>query len=134
MSTPENKVKQWIDTLMRSWYPQQFRYRPPGVGRFGKNGMPDCTYLIPVGSGADFGVYVAIEAKVPGNSPTALQLKTLKDIRSCGGVAAVVTGKDITKMGAIKREIDRRILLANEKSGTQTIPAPEGNNILPSSE
>ena len=122
-STPEGKVKLWIDKVMKEAYPHAFRYRPPGVGRFGRNGMPDLTYLIKANE--LFSVYVAIEAKVPGNVPTGLQMKTLKELASQGAVAAVVTGKDTAKMERIINEVNRRILLANEKPRTSPIRSSE---------
>lgn len=124
--TPEGKVKVWIDKVMKDNFPNAFRYRPPGVGRFGRNGMPDLTYLIKANDYCS--IYIAIEAKVPGNVPTGLQMKTLKELQSQGAVAAVVTGKDTAKMGRIISEVNRRLLLANEKPGTSSVPASEGDN------
>lgn len=108
MSTPEGKVKKWIDDQVLKRYPTHFKYRPPGVARFGRNGMPDCTYLIPVIED-EIGVYVVIEAKAGDNEATDLQMKTLKKIKKCGGIAAIVTDKDFVKMELIFKEIDRRI-------------------------
>lgn len=83
-------------------------YYSPMAGQFGNAGVPDHLYLWK-------GIFIVIEAKVEGNSPTALQWKHLKHIARQGGVAAVVTGKDLDKMVKI-----RNTILARIKDGTQT--------------
>lgn len=100
-TTPEGKVKQWVRRQMLNWYPEAFHYAPPGTHRFGRNGMPDETYLIE-------GVFVAIEVKADNGKPTALQLKTLGQIKSQGGVAAIIYGKDFARLNAIHNEIEKR--------------------------
>ena len=107
MPTPENKVKMFIDKCIKAWYPGAFKYAPPGVGRFGKNGMPDRLWFIRVID--DFGITVAIEAKAPGNVLSELQYRTLNLLTDRGVVSASITGKDMDKMLKIKAEIDRRI-------------------------
>ena len=125
MATPENKVKQWVDKLMKEWFPGAWRYCPPG-GRFGKNGEPDRLYLWS-------GVFIAIETKVPGNPATALQLKRLRDIAAAGGVAAVVSGKDLSKMMRIQDEVIRRVHLADEAREKAVCP-PEADSGVPAQE
>lgn len=110
--TPEGKVKQWIDRTMLGWFPSLFKYRPPG-GFYGRSGMPDSLYFIPANE--DICICVAIEAKVPGNRATDLQMSTLKKLKACGVLVAVVTGKDIDRMGMIHGEIVRRISMANSR-------------------
>lgn len=107
MPTPENRVKMFIDKWMKQWYPNALKYSPPGVGRFGKNGMPDRLWFIGVTERC--GLTVAIEAKAPGNCLSDLQLMTLTKMQELGIVAATVTGKNMDKMLDIKSEIDRRI-------------------------
>jgi len=107
MSTPEGKVKDFIDKRMKSWYPDAFKYAPPGVGRFGKNGMPDRIWWIKATS--EICISAVIEAKAEGNEATSLQIKTLKELQSQGVIAAIVTGKNEELMFRIKKEIDRRI-------------------------
>jgi hypothetical protein len=119
MSTPEGKVKEWVDKLMKEWFPGCWRYCPPG-GRFGKNGEPDRLYLWS-------GIFIAIETKVPGNPATPLQLLRLRTIAANGGVAAVVSGKDLDKMMRIRNEVIRRLQLAYE-ARKDTVPASEGNS------
>lgn len=107
MSTPEGKVKDFIDKRMKAWYPDAVKYSPPGVGRFGKNGMPDRLWWIKATNKVC--ISVAIEAKAEGNEATVLQIKALKDLQSQGVIAAIVTGKDDGLMLRIKEEIDKRI-------------------------
>jgi len=115
MPTPENRVKAFIDKWMKKWYPEALKYSPPGVGRFGKNGMPDRLWFIGVLD--DFGVTVAIEAKAPNGCLSDLQFMMLNKMKKLGLVAATVTGQDMDKMLIIKAEIDRRINLIKEKLG-----------------
>lgn len=111
ISTPEGKVKQFIDRLMKEWYPEAFRYAPPGTGYFGRNGMPDRMWIIRKDDASS--VVTVIEAKAIGNEvPTELQRRTLIALAKQGAVAAVVVGKDINHMERIRNEIDRRIQLS----------------------
>lgn len=107
MSTPESKVKNFVDNKMKLWYPNAVKYSPPGVGRFGKNGMPDRLWWI--WAAHDVCVPVAIEIKAEGNEATALQIRALTKLQDQGVVAAIVTGKNEKLMIRIKNEIDRRI-------------------------
>ena len=107
--TPEAKVKKFVKDFMFSNF-EDIWYFSPMAGQFGNTGVPDHLYLWK-------GVFIAIEAKADGNSPTALQWKHLKHIARQGGVAAVVTGKDLDKMVKI-----RNAILARIKDGTQTSP------------
>lgn len=121
--TPEGKVKVWVHKLMSEWFPEAFMYAPPGVHRFGNNGMPDRMYFI--GANDYLTIVVAIETKAEGGTPTALQMKKLKILKSQGAISAVVTGKDKIRMEAIRREILRRIQLANEEPRTEAIPTSD---------
>ena len=99
--TPEAKVKAFIKNYMTSEFEDIWYYSAPG-GFFGNSGVPDHLYFWR-------GVFIVIEAKADGNSPTALQLKHLKHIARQGGVAAVVTGKDLDKMIKIRNTILARV-------------------------
>jgi hypothetical protein len=113
ISTPESKVKQFIQKWMKEWYPDAMYYAPPG-GPFGRNGFPDRMWFIKANDLST--VVVAIEAKAIGNdSPTELQRKTLIALAKQGAVAAVVVGKNIDHMERIKNEIDRRIRLSTKE-------------------
>jgi len=107
--TPEAKVKRFIRTFMHENFPDIWYYSPPG-GMFGNVGVPDQLYVWK-------GVFIAIEAKANGNSPTALQWKHLRHIARQGGVAAIVTGTDRDKMVKIRNKIYERI---NYESTTTT--------------
>lgn len=112
MSTPENKVKTFINKWMKTWFPDAFVYAPPG-GLYGKGGMPDKLWFIKASE--EFTIVVAIEAKAIGNKPTDLQLVTLTKLQRQGAIAAVVTGKDLGHLERIHAEIIRRLLLAAQK-------------------
>lgn len=99
--TPEAKVKAFIKKFMFSAFEDIWYYSAPG-GMFGNTGVPDHLYLWK-------GVFIAIEAKADGNSPTTLQWKHLKHIARQGGVAAVVIGLDIDKLTKIRNTILARI-------------------------
>ena len=99
--TPEAKVKIFIDKFMKENFEDTWRFPAPG-GMFGNAGTPDRLYLWK-------GVFIAIEAKADGNSPTELQWKQLRHIARQGGVAAVVVGKDMDKMLKIKETVMKRI-------------------------
>jgi hypothetical protein len=112
MSTPEGKVKLFIDNKMKTWYPHALKYSPPGIGRFGKNGFPDRFWFI---KGSDtVCVIVAIEAKAEGKEATQLQMHMLLKLKSLGCIAAVVDGKDEEHMLKIKEEIDKRIRMIQD--------------------
>lgn len=104
--TPEGKVKTWLYKRLKELFPGHYRYLPPG-GQFGRAGTPDCFLLWR-------GVFIAIEAKAEGNFPTPLQLKQLSLIKDAGGIAAVVTGRDESKLAAIHRAVMDKLGESNE--------------------
>lgn len=112
MSTPEGKIKTFVDSQMKRWFPNTFKYSPPGLGRYGKNGMPDRLWFIKANEMVP--IVVCIEVKAEGCKATPLQIKTLLDLKQCGCLVAVVAGKDQNKMNKIREEILRRINIINE--------------------
>jgi hypothetical protein len=108
---PEAKVKVWLDKQMKEWFPDAIKYSPPGVGYFGKNGMPDRIWWIRANEYTS--ITVAIEAKSDDGKPTGIQLKTLGDLARQGVIAAIVVGKDLSHLERIKDEVLRRIRLAS---------------------
>jgi hypothetical protein len=114
MATPEAKVKVFIDNFMKENFPMAFKYAPPGVGYFGKNGMPDRIWTIKAGD--VFSIVIAIEAKADNGKPTDLQINTLKKLANQGAIAAIVVGKDINHLRRIRDEILRRLQLAPQES------------------
>jgi hypothetical protein len=122
--TPESRVKMFIDRNMKNWFPGAIKYSPPGVGMFGRNGMPDRMWYIEAVP-SNVVVVVAIEAKAEDGVLTILQRNMLTKMRDIGIIAAVVRGKDIRKLEAIRDEILRRIRMANEKQESCPVRASE---------
>lgn len=114
MATPENKVKMWMKARFEKRYGHipYWRYAPPG-GYFGANGTMDELVLLSSDDGTGAyrdapGVFVGIECKAEGQTPTPLQLKRLRDLDKAGGVAASLIGRDEEKINRIFAEIDKR--------------------------
>ena len=101
--TPEAKVKRWLygskdkPGRLAHYFPGAYVYKPPG-GMFGKTGAPDCFLCWR-------GIFIGIEVKAEGNTPTELQLRNLRGIIAAGGVGAVLTGRDESRMAAIHRAV-----------------------------
>jgi hypothetical protein len=89
--TPEAKVKAKIKALLKKY--GVYYAMPIGTG-YGNAGVPD--FLCCAG-----GRFLAIEAKANGGKPTALQLKNINEINSCGGTAIVVDETGLTMLEAI---------------------------------
>jgi hypothetical protein len=105
--TIEGKVKRWLyGTTQKpgklfNYFPGAWVYKPPG-GMFGRAGTADCLLCWR-------GIFVAIEVKAEGNSPTELQLRSLRSINAAGGIGAVLTGKDEFRLAAIRDAVLARI-------------------------
>lgn len=89
--TPEGKVKKelvgGLSKLSETPY-----YFFPATGGYGRSGVPDIV-------GCIRGKFFAIEVKVAGKVPTALQARELELIRSAEGLAFVCAGvEDIPKI------------------------------------
>jgi hypothetical protein len=97
MTTPEGKVKLWLDRQLDDWFPDHYRVKPRG-GPFGRSGAPD--YLV-----CWRGVFVGIEVKTDDGALTALQQKNLESIDRAGGVAAVMKGRDLDRLKAIRQAV-----------------------------
>jgi Holliday junction resolvase len=89
--TPEAKTKAKIKALLKKY--GVYYAMPIGTG-YGNAGVPD--FLCCAG-----GHFLAIEAKANGGKPTALQLKNIDQINSCGGTAIVVDETGLTMLEAI---------------------------------
>ena len=89
--TPEAKVKAKIKDLLKKY--GVYYAMPIGTG-YGNAGVPD--FLCCVG-----GHFLAIEAKANGGKPTALQLKNINQINTCGGTAVVIDETNLTMLEAI---------------------------------
>ena len=85
MSTPEGKIKRWLDKSLKElgvWF------YSPQAGPFGKAGIPDRVAIVR-------GRFVGIECKADkSKKPTALQTKTMKEIEMQGGKCFLVYDKE----------------------------------------
>lgn len=115
--TPEGKVKKWLygdkkkPGILFKYFPGAYVYKPPG-GMFGTTGAPDCLLCWS-------GVFVGIEVKADGNTPTTPQLRNLRAIIAAGGIGAVITGYDESRLQAVKAAVMAKI----EKMGNRE-PSP----------
>lgn len=77
--------------------PDTWNFSPVQMG-MGKSGIPDILCCVPMiikqaDVGKTFGMFVGIEAKVRGNTPTPKQQLQLDEIAVASGVALVITGE-----------------------------------------
>lgn len=98
-STPEGKVKARVKRVLADL--NAYYTMPLGTG-FGNSGVPDFVVCYR-------GKFIGIECKANGNKPTALQLKHLKDIQDCGGLALIVDETNINQLHEVLRSIDDEI-------------------------
>lgn len=99
--TPEGSVKVWAKKQYDILFPGHWRVSPRG-GPFGKAGCPDDLLCW-------MGVFIAIEVKSLEGSVSGLQLIALKEIQAAGGVAAVLRGKDLNKLIAIRDAVMKKV-------------------------
>lgn len=83
--TPEAKVKKRVVAVLKEHGAYYFY---PVTGGYGRSGVPDIVACWQ-------GRFIGIECKAGDNLPTPLQEKNLEEIRKNGGVALVITEKDI---------------------------------------
>lgn len=99
--TPEGSVKVWAKKQYDVLFPGHWRVSPRG-GPFGKAGCPDDLLCW-------MGVFVAIEVKSLEGSVSGLQIIALKEIQAAGGVAAVLRGKDLNRLIAIREAVLKKV-------------------------
>ena len=99
MATPEGKVKVAVVKLLHKYNAYYFF---PATHGYGRSGVPDIVCCVK-------GKFIGIECKANGNKPTALQLKHLKDIQDCGGLALIVDETNINQLHEVLRSIDDEI-------------------------
>ena len=75
----QNKIVQYLKQQPNTWF-----FKTHG-GMYQVAGIPDILLCYN-------GHFVALEIKRPGEKPTNLQEKVLRDIKEVGGIAAVVYG------------------------------------------
>jgi pantoate kinase len=83
--TPEAKVKDKIKKILKA---NNIYYAMPIGTGYGNSGVPD--FLCCVN-----GNFLAIEAKAGKGTTTALQDKNLREIRTAGGIAAVIAEEQL---------------------------------------
>jgi len=80
-TTPENKIKRKLDTMLKRhgvWF------YSPQAGPFGRAGIPDRIAIVA-------GRFVGIECKADATKkPTALQVKAMEQIEAAGGKCFLV--------------------------------------------
>lgn len=83
--TPEAAVKKKVVAILKECGAYYFY---PVTGGYGRSGVPDIVACWK-------GRFMGIECKAGDNAPTALQSKNLQEIRDNGGIAMVITEKDV---------------------------------------
>lgn len=96
MTTPENKVKAKVKSLLtkRGAY-----YFMPATGGYGRSGVPDIV-------GCYKGAFFAFECKAGDNKPTELQKRELDRIHEHMGYIAVINENNTEQVNAILDCID----------------------------
>lgn len=98
--TPEGKAKQWCRKRGGAFdlvFPGHKRVSPRG-GPFAASGV--CDDILCWRS-----IFIAIEVKSDTGSLTALQLEFLKEVNAAGGVGAVLKGRDMQRLLAIRNKV-----------------------------
>jgi len=80
--TPEGQIKAKIDRVLDSYFPLVYKFKPVPSGY----GHQSVDYLV-----CAVGLFVGIEAKAPGKTPTSRQDDTLDKIRRAGGAILVIS-------------------------------------------
>lgn len=83
--TPEAKVKKQVVAVLKEHGAYYFY---PVTGGYGRSGVPDIVACWK-------GRFIGIECKAGDNTTTPLQEKNLREIKDCGGIALVITEKDV---------------------------------------
>lgn len=100
MSTkPESRLQRRIQEALTQAFPGCFIIKVH-VGEFTAAGTPDLIACV-------CGLFIALEVKMPGETPTELQAFTLRCINAAGGTAAVVTSPE-QAIGIVKLALANR--------------------------
>ena len=89
--TPEAKVKKIVVQQLKEMGAYYFY---PATGGYGKSGVPDIV-------GCYKGMFFGIECKAGKNTPTPLQEKNLREIRTAGGFDIVVNEDNMKQTTAM---------------------------------
>ena len=84
-STPESKVKNSVHRALSDAGAYAVNYIG---GMYANNGTPDILACL-------HGRFIGIEAKAGKNKPTAIQMRNLRDIDDCGGLALVINEENL---------------------------------------
>jgi hypothetical protein len=83
--TPEKKIKKKVVEVLKEFNVWHFS---PQAGPYGRSGIPDIVGILPGGR------FIAVEVKAQKTyGLTALQEKTIEQIRGHGGIGLVVKGE-----------------------------------------
>lgn len=110
-SKPESRIVKKIYTMLQGQFPG-FYFKTHG-GLYQRVGLPD---LI----GVHKGMFIAIEVKCPGKEHTLTknQIKTLKLIKSSGGIAFMATSPEEVKK-LLRKEMKHERNLKDQNQLTQ---------------
>lgn len=97
--TPEGAIKKKVKEVLTN---RNCWFTMPVKGGYGRNGDPDFIVCLECGKR---GLFVAIETKAQGKTPTLLQLKTLGQIRAAMGTALVVDESNVSELDSILNSI-----------------------------
>ena len=97
----EAVVQKWVRDQLQKEYGEYCVYIKYHAGQYATRGVSDLIFCI-------HGIYVAIEVKTETGTPTKLQLRFLNSVKTAGGVAAIIYGKDQDRINAIIKQINRK--------------------------
>lgn len=107
-STPEAKIKNKLDTMLKSLSRSAVWFYSPQSGIYGKSGIPDRVIVA-------CGNFIGVECKADRTKkPTALQLRCMKDIEMAKGKCFVVY--DDETINQVKVYIEKIIYDSNKTS------------------
>ena len=99
-ATPEKKVKQAVEAVLKQ---EDVYYFFPATHGYGRSGVPDIV-------GCVNGLFLGIECKANGGKPTALQVRELERIRQRNGVAVVVDETNLDMLLPLIRKLKTSII------------------------
>jgi hypothetical protein len=79
-------VHPWFKKELLKRWPKAFVYKPP-AGRYGRKGVHDFLLCID-------GKFISVEAKLPDNEMTPMQVDIKVKIEEAGGLSLCLKGKD----------------------------------------
>lgn len=83
---PESRLQRKIRKALKAEYPDSVWWKVHG-GPFTPAGIPDL-------AGVVYGRPIFLEVKMPGEEPSLVQRKRMRDLRRAGAIVAVVTSVD----------------------------------------